>query len=64
MAVMVEYGKRQSDKISTQWTGETLLKTPLIISVALENSHDEGGEEEEEEEEEEEKKEEEKKSTN
>ncbi|MPC51758.1 hypothetical protein E2C01_045611 [Portunus trituberculatus] len=27
---------RQSDKISTLSTGETLLKTPLVISVALE----------------------------
>ncbi|MPC53828.1 hypothetical protein E2C01_047729 [Portunus trituberculatus] len=29
---------RQSDKISSLLTGETLLKTALIISVALENS--------------------------
>ncbi|MPC64788.1 hypothetical protein E2C01_058909 [Portunus trituberculatus] len=33
--------ERQNDKISTLLTGETLLKTPLIISAALENS---GGE--------------------
>ncbi|MPC13526.1 hypothetical protein E2C01_006264 [Portunus trituberculatus] len=35
---------RQSDKISTLLTGETLLKIPLIISVALENSRGEGAE--------------------
>ncbi|MPC99926.1 hypothetical protein E2C01_095373 [Portunus trituberculatus] len=29
---------RHSDKISTLLTGETLLKTPPIISLALENS--------------------------
>ncbi|MPC80680.1 hypothetical protein E2C01_075266 [Portunus trituberculatus] len=29
--------KRQNDKISTLLTGETLLKTALIIPVALEN---------------------------
>ncbi|MPC76162.1 hypothetical protein E2C01_070568 [Portunus trituberculatus] len=31
----------QSDKISILLTGETLLKTPLLISIVLENSRDE-----------------------
>ncbi|MPC08214.1 hypothetical protein E2C01_000791 [Portunus trituberculatus] len=41
VVVVVVVVVRQSDKISTLLTEETLLKTPLIISVALENSRGE-----------------------
>ncbi|MPC84811.1 hypothetical protein E2C01_079561 [Portunus trituberculatus] len=38
---MYFYDSTGSGKISTLLPGETLLKTPLIILVALENSHGE-----------------------
>ena len=39
--LMYSYGSRQNYTIFTLLTGETLLKTPLTISVALENSRGE-----------------------